>query len=439
MTKCNPQTSLFPMVKGRKIDINFNGGNITSDGGVLLLQQAEKRLHLLSEVDKVLKDPRFSPMIYHSSYSLLKQRVFGICQGYEDLNDHSSLRDDIAFQTAVGRDETLSSSATLCRFEDWASRDTVFHIHEVIVENFIKSFKKPPRKLVLDFDATDDPIHGEQEGRFFHGYYDRYCYLPLYVFCGSQLLCAYLRPSKIDGAKHSGAILKMLTERFRREWPDVRIIYRGDSGFCRHRTLAWCERNKVEYIIGIAKNKTLLRYAQELINQAESGYKETKTKQKLYGEFTYAAGTWKKQRRVIVKAEYNPLGQNTRFIVTNMKGTGRRLYENIYCARGDMENRIKEQQMELFADRTSTHLFRSNQFRLLLSSLAYILVEFIRRTGLKGTDLEKAQCGTIRLKLLKVGAELVRNTRKVYFKLSSTFPLKELFLKTAFRLRYSSA
>jgi hypothetical protein len=427
------------MVKGRKIDVNFDGGNITSDGGVLLLQQAEKRLNLLSEVDKVLSDPRFLPMVQHSSYSLLKQRVFGLCQGYEDLNDHDSLKNDIAFQTAVGRDEPLSSSPTLCRFEHWADRNTIFRIHEVIVENFIKSFKIPPRKLVLDFDATDDPIHGEQEGRFFHGYYDQYCYLPLYVFCGKQLLCSYLRPSKIDGAKHAGAILKLLTKRFREEWPEVRIIYRGDSGFCRHRTLAWCERNSVEYILGIAKNRRLLRFSQELIDEAESTYKLTKEKQKIYSEFSYAADTWKKQRRVIVKAEHNPLGPNTRFIITNMKGTQRRLYEQIYCARGDMENRIKEQQMELFADRTSTHQFMSNQFRLMLSSLAYILVESIRRIGLRGTELGKAQCGTIRLKLLKIGAELVRNTRKVYLKLSSTYPLRDLFFKTAYRLRYSSA
>jgi len=351
--------------------------------------------------------------------SMLRQRVFGLALGYEDLNDHDTLRGDLALQTAVDKDHDLASCPTLCRMENRADRQTAIAIHQVLVEKFIASFKKPPKELILDFDATDDPVHGSQVGRFFHGYYDHYCFLPLYVFCGHQLLVAYLRPGNIDGAKHSWAILSLLVKRLRQAWPQVEIIFRGDSGFCRHRMLDWCKRSGVGYIVGLAKNNRLNTMAADLLEQAKQDFDQTGVKQRLFGEFQYAAGTWKNKLRTIARIEHMDKGSNPRYVVTSLKGEGQYLYEQVYCARGDMENRIKEQQLDLFADRTSCHNWWPNQLRLLLAGLAYTLLETIRRLGLKGTELAKAQCGTIRLKLLKIGAVIIRNTRRVRLMFSS--------------------
>jgi len=288
---------------------------------------------------------------------------------------------------------------------------------------------------MLDFDATDDPIHGLQEGRFFHGYYDHYCFLPLYVFCGDQLLVSYLRPSNIDGAKHAWAILALLTKRLRQEWPEVKIIFRGDSGFCRHRMLGWCERHDVKYIVGIARNKRLENVIEPAMQLVEQLLELTGEKQREFFRFHYAAGTWKQSRQVIAKLEVTDKGRNPRFIITNLEGDKQVLYDDLYCARGDMENRIKEQQMGLFADRTSAHYWWANQFRLLLSSLAYVLMEGIRRLGLKGTELARAQVGTIRLKLLKIGAVILRNTRRIRFLLSTAYPYQDLFAVVVARLK----
>jgi len=303
-----------------------------------------------------------------------------------------------------------------------------------MVEQFIKSFKRPPRKLILDFDATDDGVHGKQEGRFFHGYYDSYCFLPLYVFCGEKLLVSYLRESRIDGARHAWAILSLLVKRLRRAWPRVKIIFRGDSGFCRHKMLSWCESNEVDYVVGLAKNKRLNAFSQELQGQAEEAFKQTGNKQRLFGEFRYAAKTWSKKRRIIAKAEHTAKGSNPRYLITNIQGDPQQLYDKLYCKRGDMENRIKEQQLDLFADRTSCHQWWANQFRLLLASLAYTLLEAIRRLALKGTEMARAQCRTIRLKLLKVGAVIIKNTRRVRFLLSSAYPYQQLFRHVAQQL-----
>ena len=308
-------------------------------------------------------------------------------------------------------------------------------MHEVIIEQFIASFDAPPQELILDFDATDDPVHGRQEGRFFHGYYDHYCFLPLYVFCGDQLLVSYLRPSKIDGAKHTWAILAFLVKRLRQAWPNVRIIFRGDSGFCRHHMLGWCERHNVGYIVGIAKNPTLMRKIHEPLSWVEQLVALTGEKQREFYQFHYAAGTWKQSRKVIAQLEVTDKGPNPRFIITNLEGDKQTLYDQLYCARGDMENRIKEQQLGLFADRTSAHHWWANQFRLLLSSLAYVLMEGIRRLGLQGTELARAQMSTIRLKLFKVGAVILRNTRRIRFLLSSAYPCQQLFLTVATRLK----
>jgi hypothetical protein len=304
-------------------------------------------------------------------------------------------------------------------------------MHEILVDRFIASFPKAPKELILDFDATDDRIHGEQEGRFFHGYYRSYCFLPLYVFCQDQLLVSYLRPSKIDGAKHSWAILKLLTQRLRQVWPKVKIILRADGGFCRWRMLRWCERHDVKYIVGIGKNARLLALAKPTIDRAEAAHQKSEKKQRLFTSVKYAASTWDKKRRVILKAEHNSQGANPRFVVTNLLGPAKYLYEEVYCARGEMENRIKEQQLGLFSDRTSCSQWWANQFRLLLSSYAYVLMETMRRLGLKGTELAKAQVSTIRLKLLKIGAIVLRNTRRIEFRLASGYPYRDIFARVA--------
>ena len=299
---------------------------------------------------------------------------------------------------------------------------------QVLVEAFIASHTTAPKELVLDFDATDDTIHGNQEGRFFHGYYDHYCFLPLYVTCGQQLLVAYLRPANIDGARHSRAILKLLVTRFRQEWPDVKIILRADSGFCRWRTLRWCDRHGVDYILGLAKNAVLKRLARRSMITARWQYRCTGAKQRLFEEFSYAAKTWDRKRRVIAKAEHSEQGENPRFVVTTLQGVPQALYDELYCQRGDAENRIKEQQLGLFADRTSCHAFLANQFRVLLSATAYVLMETLRRVGLAGTELATAQVGTIRLKLLKIGGRIVQSIRRLVIHLASGFPLQKTFV-----------
>ena len=435
MTKCTQAAFDFPALKRRKIQTEFSGGDITSDGGVLLLREIDHRLGLLSAVDAVIPDPRVPRYIEHSQLSLLRQRIYGICLGYEDLNDHQTLRTDPAIQTSVETDQPLGSQSTLCRFENRIHRKTIVDIHKVMLEQFIASYDTPPEELILDFDATDDPVHGHQEGRFFHGYYNHHCFLPLYVFCGDQLLVSYLRSSQIDGAKHAWAILALLVKGLRNTWPDVRIIFRGDSGFCRHRMLNWCERQGVYYIVGIAKNEALLRKIAEPMSIVQQLYELTGQKQREFFRFHYAAGTWTTRRQVIAKLEVTAKGQNPRFIVTNLQQDKQWLYNRLYCARGDMENRIKEQQLGLFADRTSAHHWWTNQFRLMLSGLAYVLMDGIRRLSLKGTELARAQMTTIRLKLLKIGGVILRNTRRIRFLLSSAYPYQELFQTVALRLR----
>lgn len=434
MTDCSKQTHLFSSCKSRKVQVDFQGGRVSSDGGVLLLRQVDRKLQLISNLSKQLADPRQPGKCQHDLSSLLKQRIYGIALGYEDLNDHDHLRKDPAFQTGVDRDQELASSPTLCRLENRSDRKHVWAMHEVIIDNFIRSFKKAPKELILDFDATDDAVHGKQEGRFFHGYYDHYCFLPLYVFCDDQLLVSYLRPSKIDAAKHSWAILSLLVKQFRKAWPGIRIIFRADSGFCRWRMLSWCEKHGVHYIVGIARNAVLERFAAIEIEKAREAYEKSGEKVRHFSEFDYKAGSWDKTRRVILKAEVTHQGSNPRFVLTNMKGGPQKLYDKLYCKRGNMENRIKEQQLALFADRTSAHRWWTNQFRLMLSSFAYVLMESIRRLALHGTELSKAQCGTIRLKLLKIGAVISTNTRRIRFHLSSHYPYQKLFLTASSRL-----
>ena len=434
MTECTQESFEFPAVKRRQIEARFSGGDITSDGGLLLLRQVDRQLGLLEAVNERLLDPRDRRYVRHDQLTLLRQRVYGLCQGYEDLNDHDQLRGDLAWQTATGQDQVLGSSPTLCRLENRMDREAAVAIHQVLMEQFIASFAEPPEELILDFDATDDRVHGLQEGRFFHGYYDAYCFLPLYVFCGDQLLVSYLRPSKIDGAKHAWAILALLVRRLRQAWPEVRIILRADSGFCRHRMLRWCERQGVGYIVGLARNPRLQRLIEADFVEVEQRFQATGEKQRHFLDLRYGAKSWGRLRGVIAKLEVTVQGRNPRFVVTNLNGDAQQLYDQIYCARGEMENRIKEQQLGLFADRTSAHHWWTNQFRLLLSSLAYVLMESIRRLALHDTELAHAQVGTLRLKLLKIGAIILRNTRRVQFLLSSAFPYQRLFCTVAERL-----
>ena len=338
------------------------------------------------------------------------------------------------WQTAVDRDTPLASSPTLCRLENRTDRDTAVQFHKVMVEAFIASHKTAPEELVLDFDATDDRVHGQQQGRFFHGYYGNYCFLPLYVFCDEQLLVSYLRPSNIDAAKHSRAVLALLVKRMRQAWPALKIVFRADSGFCRWKTLRWCERHGVGYVVGLAKNKRLNVLSAPLQAQALEKFQSTGEKQRLFCEFEYKAGSWDCKRRVIAKAEHTDKGANPRYIVTNLQKDGQVLYDEVYCRRGEMENRIKEQQLGLFADRTSCTGWWANQFRLLLSSCAYVLMETIRRIGLSGTEMARAQVGTLRLKLLKIGTVIVRNTRRIRLLFSSAYPYQTIFRQACTRL-----
>jgi hypothetical protein len=428
MTHYDNSSIFFPHLNGRKIEVNFKGGHVTSDGGALLLREIDNKLNLTKEAASFIEDPRNPDRITHSIQTMLRQRVYGIAQGYEDLNDHTELRHDIAMQTSLETDDVTSSASTLCRFEAYANRETAVKLHRLLLDRFMDSFREEPSELTLDFDATDDPVHGDQEGKFFHGYYGHYCFLPLYVFCGKQLLVSYLRPSGQDGAKHAWAILALLVKALRKRWPGVKITFRGDGGFCRHRMLDWCERNDVGYIVGLAGNKVLEKAS--LMTQAKAAvlYDQTNEDQRHFSEFTYQAKTWKRKRKVIVKAELNKLGSNTRYIVTNLEGEPEELYSTIYCARGNMEQSIDEQ-LSFYSDRTSCHEWWSNQFRLLLSSLAYVLVDTLRRVCLKGTFLEFARCATIRLKLLKIGAIIIRNTRRIAFRLAEGYPYQELFYR----------
>lgn len=443
MTECNRASIPFASTKRRNLLADFSGGVITSDAGALLLREADRQLGLLDALDGVIPDPRHPEFIVHPQRALLAQRIFGIACGYEDLNDHQQLRDDPLWQTATDHPgphdlPELASPPTLCRLENRIQRRTLFDIAVVLVEQFIQAHATPPEELILDFDATDDPVHGHQENRFFHGYYDSYCFLPLYVLCGDHLLVAYLRPSNIDPALHTGAILKLLVKRLRQAWPNVRIIWRGDSGFCRHRVMNWCERHDVHYLLGLARNPVLQRNAAPWLAQVEEQHRADGQAHRLFGELTYAAATWSRERRVIAKAEHLVGDKaNPRFVVTNLVGDPRLLYEDVYCQRGNMENRLKEQQLGLFADRTSCHRFVANQFRVLLAACAYVLVSHIRRVGLVGTELERADVATIRLKLFKIGAWVKRSVRRLVVKMASSYPWQQLFRIVAARLATS--
>ena len=435
MTKCTPTQLEFASCQKLKVEADFEGGNVSSDGGLLLLREVDRRLDVLGRASRCLRDDRDPSRILHTQESQLRQRVLGLIQGYEDLNDHDTLRHDILLQTASGKSESLASSPTLCRMEHRADRHGAMAMNELLVSLFIESHESAPEELILDFDATDDLVHGDQVGRFFHGYYKSYCFLPLYVFCGSQPLFAMLRPANIDGARGAWAVLKGLVTRLREAWPEVRIIFRADSGFCRWRMLRWCEGNGVDYVVGFARNQRVSGIASHLLEQAGLNHELSGSKQRLFGWISYQAKSWDRKRLLIAKAEHTDKGSNPRYVITTLRGDAKVIYDETYCGRGDMENRIKEQQLGLFADRTSCHEWWPNQLRLMLSTLGYVLVDGLRRLGLEGTDWARKQVSTLRSGLLKIGAVITRNTRRVRVHLASGWPYREIFIHAHARLR----
>jgi hypothetical protein len=408
----------FGRLGRRVIEANFRGGAISSDGGLMLLRQLDRRIGLSKAVAQALSDPRDPDCITHTLQDLLAQRLYGLCCGYEDLNDHDRLRHDPLLQTAIGKVTALASSPTFSRLETRATRADVVALNRVLVEQFVASQHRAPDELILDIDASDVPLHGDQELTQFHGYYDHYCYLPLYVFCGQAMLACLLRPSRIGGAKHSAAVIKLLVTRLRQAWPKVRIIVRGDSGFCRQLLLRWCERHQVGYVIGVARNARLHKAVAAWEAELKVAFAETGIKQRSIQEFCYAAAPWNIERRLITRSEFGTQGPNPRFVVTNLEGTAEALYDRLYCQRGEAENRIKKTQLDLFGTRASCHKFLANWLRL-------------REIALAGTDVARATAATIRVKLLKIGASVVRNTRRVRILLASHHPLRDTFLSAA--------
>jgi hypothetical protein len=422
----------FKGFKKREVMADFNGGKITSDAGMILLREVEKKSKIIKRMSACIQDTLEQNKVLHSIEELMKQRVYAIAAGYEDGNDHKELRKDELFKLLCEKEpddeEVLSSPSTISRFENRVVRKELFEMSKILVDDFIESYKTAPKEIILDFDASDNPVHGEQENRFFHGYYNEYCFLPLFVFCGEKLLVSYLRPAWFGAAHHTWAILKLLVQRIRKSWPSVKIIFRGDAGFCRHQMFNWCEHHNVEYIVAIGKNKRIEKLAENIIAESEAKYKQTNEKVREFGEIKYAAESWKKERRVIIKAERLEDKMNIRCIATNNKElSAQELYDKEYIPRGDMENRIKEHQLFLFSLRTSCHEFAANMFRVMLSSIAYVLFEKFRSIGLKNTEYAKAQCSTIRTKFIKIAALIVSNSRKIIFKIASHFPYQELF------------
>lgn len=431
MPNCTADFIHFGHLGRRVIEANFQGGAISSDGGVVLLKQLDQRIGLSKAVARVLCDPRDPGRITHALHDLIAQRLYGLCCGYEDLNDHDRLRHDPLLQTAVGKVEPLASSPTFSRLENRASRTDLLALNQVLVEQFIATYPQAPAELILDIDASDVPLHGDQEWAEFHGYYDHYCYLPLYVFCGRALLCCLLRPSRIDGAQHAAAVIKLLVTRLRQVWPKTNFIVRGDSGFCRQLLIRWCERHQVGYVIGVARNARLQKAVAAWEAELAEAYVKTLCKQRRIEEFRYAADSWKGERRVVARLEFGSQGRNPRFVVTNLTLPAQALYDELYCLRGEAENRIKEVQLDLFGTRASCHAFLANGFRLMLAALAYTLMQRLRTIALTGTELANAQAATIRVKLLKIGAAIVCNSRRIRILLASHHPERELFLTAA--------
>ncbi len=449
-TQCTTEQLTFQGFDGAPVVADFNGGEITSDAGSLLLEQVERAVGIIARLTQCFIDERDQQLVKHSLQSMLAQRIFAICLGYEDINDHEQLRYDpllqmICRKAAIPRDgeqrTPLAGKSTLQRAETpGAERYHRIRVDETAVADafvdvYLDSLSGPPPEIIIDLDATDDRLHGNQQGRFFHGYYDCYCYLPLYIFAGDVLLAAKLRRSNIDASAGALEELERIVTRIRARFAEVPILVRADSGFCRDHIMSWCETNGVNYLFGMARNSRLHSRISKQMNKAKRRWVEGDRPARAYTEFRYRTrSSWTRARRVIAKAEYLGDKENPRFVVTNLSpGHSRpdQLYENDYCPRGEMENRIKEQQLYLFADRTSSATMQANQLRLWLSAAAYVLMNTLRRLALSGTELARAQCHTIRLKLLKVGARVRRTARRVVVSIASGYPYREEFIHAA--------
>jgi hypothetical protein len=430
------------------VEAGFSAGQISTDGGALLLREVDRKINLLGRLAGCFCDGRAPLLVKHELPQMLAQRIYGLALGYEDLNDHEQLRGDPLLAVLSGKrelDQPLAGKSTLNRLE-LTGRSARYHkitysdeaLDRLLVELYIESHGAPPAQIVLDLDATDIPLYGHQPERFFHGYYDSYCYLPLYIFAGDQLLCARLRPANQDASAGSAEEVSRIVAQLRQSWPQVKIVLRADSGFCREELMAWCEANRVDYVFGLARNQRLRKIIGAEMHQAHLLHQSTSGPARVFAEFTYQTRkSWSRARRVVAKAEYLDKGENPRFVVTSMTAEHRAaqdLYEKFYCARGEMENRIKEQ-MCLFADRLSTDEMKANQLRLYFSALAYTLMEALRRLGLKGTEWAQAQVDTIRLKLFKIGAIVHISVRRILLQLSSTYPWKTIYAHVFHALR----
>lgn len=473
VTKRKRNRPVLKRLRRQAVETDFDGGTLTSDGGLTLLREVDRRLDLIRRVAAAIPDPRDPDYTTHTQEEILTSRIFGIAAGYEDANDHDSLRHDPAFQVAAGRSPAqndyseksentpLASPATHSRFENRVTSKDIFKMHEILVDTFLDSYDAPPEEIILDYDATDDTVHGNQERRHFNGFYDSYCYLPLYVFCGDQLLVSYLRPSSVGAAHHASAVTRLLVNKIRSRWPGVRIILRGDSGYAIAKLMRWCDNHDVGYVFGLQKNNALVREIACEMTRARIQQAQLGGEQACFKWFRYrTTKSWDRHRWVIGKAEYTGKGANPRFVVTNLPSEegivdttfhrplidGKQVqqiktpgtvawpttnpevfYREIYCARGEMENRIKEQQMCLFADRTSCSRFMANQFRLMLSSFAYVLVDGLRRLALSGTAEARWRVDTIRLRLFKIAARVKVTCRRVMFHLCSHCPWAPIF------------
>ena len=471
MTKCNLKSAEFERQGRREVVVDFEGGNLSSDGGLLLLRKVDRRLNLIQRMADLIPDPRGPAYMKHTQAEMLTSRIFGIAAGYEDGNDHQHLRHDSAFQLAAGRAPTqdpededhspLASPSTLSRFENRIDDSTLLKLSELMVDIFLESYDCAPEEIILDYDATDDATHGNQEQRYFNGFYGSYCFLPLYVFCGNQILAAYLRPSSKGAAHNSTALTKLLVTKIRSRWPDTQIIIRGDGGFSLAKLMRWCDKNDVQYVFGLPKNNALLREIEDETAQAKMDFEATGEKQTRFTWFRYkTTKSWRCHRWVLGKVEHGEQGANPRFVVTNIpssegivdtiyhrpRNNGKQkreikqegvvvcpvinaeaFYREMYCPRGEMENRIKEQKLFLYSDRTSCTKFQANQFRLLLSSFAYVLLDGLRRLGLASTSAPRMRVDSIRLKLIKIAARVRVSCRRIRFHLCSRCPAKDLF------------
>lgn len=440
-TECSRDFLGFEPVEGRKVVAAFDGGAITSDAGALLLGATDRAIGMMQRFAACFHDERRPHLIEHEVDTLVGQRVFAIALGYEDLNDHDSLRHDPMMAVLAGKLEArrdgcapLAGKSTLNRLERSVLKPDRYRkishnptaIRKLLVDLFLESHERPPNEIILDLDATDDPVHGNQEGRFFHGYYDCYCYLPLYIFCGRHLLAAKLRPASVDAASGTVEEVSRIVKRIRESWPKVRILVRADSGFARDDLMTWCEDNGVHYVLGLAKNDRLVAQITDELAAAKATSERTGKPARRFKQFKWTTRkSWNRERRVVGKAEWTNGEANPRFVVTSLTNAEckpRYLYEKVYCARGEMENRIKECQLDLFADRTSTATIRANQLRLWFYSMAYVLVCALRRIGLEKTNFERATCGTIRLHLLKVGARVLISVRRIKISMASACP-----------------